>query len=78
MNQDGVVRQGCLYSVPSFDAAVSKLVFSFWCCLRKSDNMLIQAVLSSDIYQSSLFQTLCNILFQTFIVVGFVFMFLSV
>ena len=44
-------------NVPSFDAVVRKLVYSFWCSLCKSDNMLIQAVLSSDIYfQSSLFQ----------------------
>ena len=51
-------------NIPSFDAVVRKLVYSFWCSLCKSDNMLIQAVLSSDIYfQSSLFQRWRSILF---------------
>jgi len=51
-------------NVPSFDALVRKLVYSFWCSLCKSDNMQIQAVLSSDIYfQSSLFQRWRSILF---------------
>jgi len=43
---------------------VRKLVYSFWCSLCKTDNMLIQAVLSSDIYfQSSLFQRWRSLLF---------------
>jgi len=51
-------------NVPSFDAVIRKLVYTFWCSLCKSDNMLIQAVLSSDIYfQSSLFQRWRSILF---------------
>jgi len=67
VNQDGVVHASRLFvynNVPSFDAVVRKLVHSFWCSLCKSDNMLIKAVLSSDIYfQSLLFQRWRSILF---------------
>jgi len=42
-------------NAPSFDAVVRKLVCSFWCSLCKSDNMLIHAALSCDIFISNLF-----------------------
>jgi len=68
VNQDGVVRQGCLYTIMFHHLM---MVFVNWCirfgaALCQSGNiiMLIQAVLSCDIFcLSFVFQSRGSILF---------------
>jgi len=53
MNQDGVVhhesRLFVLHNVSSFSAIIRKLVYSLLCSLRDSNNLLVCAMLHSDI-----------------------------
>jgi len=58
MNQDGVVHHDylCFIMCPSFSAIIRKLVYLLLCSLRDSNNLLVCAMLHSDIcLQSSLF-----------------------
>ena len=58
MNQDGVVHHDYLcFIVSSFSAIIRKLVYLLLCSLRDSNNLLVCAMLHSDIcLQSSLFE----------------------
>ena len=59
MNQDGVVHHDyfVFHNVSSFSAIIRKLVYSLLCSLRDSNNLLVCAMLHSDIcLQSSQFE----------------------
>jgi len=50
------IRLSLLYivlnNVPTFSANMRKLVYSLYCSLRKSDNVLVQTALNCDIYST--------------------------
>ena len=58
MNQDGVVHHDFVFhNVSSFSAIIRKLVYSLLCSLRDSNNLLVCAMLHSDVcLQSSVFE----------------------
>jgi len=50
--------------VPTFSANMRKLVYSLYCSLRKSDNVLVQTALNCDVCTvSPLFHRWRNLLF---------------